>query len=99
MARTLVVANIRFTDKARYDLYAEAFPPVFASSGGQMLAADDAPQPLNGDGSGVDKIVVMRFDSDEAARSFLNTPEYLHRRRSRCGCRNRLLAREGLLNA
>jgi uncharacterized protein (DUF1330 family) len=77
MARTLVVANIRFTDKGRYDLYAEAFPPVFASSGGQMLAADDAPQPLNGDGSGVDKIVVMRFDSDEAARTFLNSPEYL----------------------
>ena len=77
MARALVVANIRFTDKTRYDRYAEAFPAVFANSGGQMLAADEQPQPLSGDGKGVDKIVVMRFDSEEAARSFLGSPEYV----------------------
>ncbi|MFL6721271.1 MAG: DUF1330 domain-containing protein [Sphingomonas sp.] len=77
MARALVVANLRFKDRARYDRYAAAFPAVFASSGGQMLAADDAPQPLNGDGDGVDKIVVMRFDSEAAARGFLSSSEYL----------------------
>ena len=77
MARALVVANIRFKDKARYDRYADAFPAVFASSGGQVLAADESPQPLSGDGADVDKIVVMRFDSEEAARGFLNSPEYV----------------------
>ncbi|HEY8592156.1 MAG TPA: DUF1330 domain-containing protein [Sphingomicrobium sp.] len=77
MARALVVANIRFKDRARYDAYAAAFPAVFANSGGKMLAADEAPQLESGDGSGVDKIVVMRFDSEEAARSFLNSPEYV----------------------
>ena len=77
MARALVVANIRFKDKARYDRYAAAFPEVFASSGGQVLAADESPQLLGGEGSGVDKIVVMRFDSDEAARAFLSSPDYV----------------------
>ena len=77
MARALVVANLRFKDKARYDRYAEAFPAVFASSGGQMLAADDDPRPLSGDSNGVDKIVVMRFDSEDAALSFLRSPEYV----------------------
>ena len=77
MPRALVVANIRFKDRVRYERYASAFPAVFANSGGQMLAADDAPQPLNGDGDGVEKIVVMRFDSEQAARAFLSSPDYL----------------------
>jgi uncharacterized protein (DUF1330 family) len=77
MARALVVANLRFKDKQRYDHYAEAFPQVFAASGGQMLAADEQPKLLGGKGDGVDKIVVMRFDSEDAARSFLRSPDYL----------------------
>ena len=77
MPRALVIGNIRFKDKARYDRYAQAFPAVFASSGGQLLAADEFPQLESGDGASVDKIVVMRFDSEEAARDFLGSPEYL----------------------
>ena len=77
MTRALIVANIRFKDKARYDRYAAAFPQVFASSGGQVLAADESPQLLGGDGSGVDKIVVLRFDSEKAARVFLSSPDYV----------------------
>ena len=77
MTRALVVGNIRFKDKQRYDAYAAAFPAVFAQSGGTMLAADENPQTLDGSGEGVDKIVVMRFESEEAARSFLNSPDYL----------------------
>ena len=76
MARALVVANIRFKDKERYDRYAAAFPAVFQNSGGQMLAADESPQLESGEGSGVDKIVVMRFDDEEAARGFLDSPDY-----------------------
>ena len=76
MARALVVANIRFKDVERYGRYAAAFPAVFAASGGQMLAADDKPQPFEGQTDGVDKIVVIRFESDDAARSFLQSPDY-----------------------
>ena len=77
MARTLVVANIRFKDRQRYDRYAAAFPNVFASSGGEMIAADERPELFSGDGSGVNKIVIMRFDSEKAARGFLSSPEYV----------------------
>ena len=77
MARALVVANIRFKDKARYDRYAAAFPDVFVRSAGEMIAADEAPQLLDGNGEAVDKIVVMRFESEDAARGFLQSPEYL----------------------
>ena len=61
----------------RYDRYAADFPAVFAGSGGQMLAADENPQLQSGDGAGVEKIVVMRFDNEDAATSFLNSPAYL----------------------
>jgi uncharacterized protein (DUF1330 family) len=77
MASALVVANVRFKDKERYLRYATAFPAVFARSGGQVLAADESPQPFDGEGAGVDKIVVLRFDSEAAARTFLNSPEYV----------------------
>jgi uncharacterized protein (DUF1330 family) len=77
MARAIVVANIRFKDKERYDRYAAAFPAVFQNSGGQMLAADEAPQIKSGEGAGIDKIVVMRFDDEEAARGFLDSPDYV----------------------
>ncbi|QIL01665.1 DUF1330 domain-containing protein [Sphingomonas sinipercae] len=77
MAGALVVANLRFTDKERYLRYAAAFPAVFATSGGQVLAADEEPKPFDGDGAGVDKIVILRFGSEDAARAFLNSPEYL----------------------
>ena len=77
MPRALVIATMRFKDKQRYDRYAAAFPDVFASSGGQMLAADEDPQPLDGGGEGVEKIVVMRFRDEQAARSFIGSPDYL----------------------
>ena len=77
MAGALVVANLRFKDKDRYLRYATAFPSVFAGSGGQVLAADEAPKPFDGDGAGVDKIVILRFENEDAARTFLNSPEYL----------------------
>jgi uncharacterized protein (DUF1330 family) len=76
MAGALVVATIKFTDRDRYDRYAAAFPSVFSDSGGVMLAADDEPKPMDGDGSGADKIVVIRFDTEAAARGFLDSPNY-----------------------
>jgi uncharacterized protein (DUF1330 family) len=76
MTAALVVATIKFTDKDRYDRYAAAFPSVFRNSGGVMLAADEAPKPMDGDGTTADKIVVIRFESETAARGFLESPDY-----------------------
>ena len=77
MSRALVVATIRFKDKDRYDLYAAAFPAVFQGSGGAVLAAAEEPLQMSGPNSDVEKIVVLRFDSEDAAHKFLSSPEYL----------------------
>lgn len=70
-----VIAQLSFKDVARYRRYQAAFADAFQGSGGRLLAADEAPALLEGDWFG-DKIVVMAFDSEEAARAFLNGPAY-----------------------
>jgi uncharacterized protein (DUF1330 family) len=77
MSRALVVATIRFKDKERYNRYAAAFPAVFQGSGGAVLAAAEEPLQMSGPRSDIEKIVVLRFDSEDAANKFLNSPEYL----------------------
>ena len=77
MSRALVVATIRFKDKDRYDRYATAFPAVFQRCGGAVLAAAEEPLQMSGAPSDIEKIVVLRFDSEDAAHKFLNSPDYL----------------------
>ncbi|OYY77338.1 MAG: hypothetical protein B7Y43_10675 [Sphingomonas sp. 28-62-20] len=74
MAAVLVIAKLTFTDVARYRQYQQAFPAAFAGSGGEILAADEAPETLSGDHA--DKVVVMRFPSAAAAHTFLNSDAY-----------------------
>jgi len=74
MSAVLIVAKLQFTDIERYRRYQAAFPAVFARSGGEVLAADEAPTNLSGESA--DKIVVMRFPSAEVAETFLKSPEY-----------------------
>lgn len=76
MSRALVVATIRFKDRDRYERYASAFPTVFQGSGGAVLAAAEDPLQMSGPSSDVEKIVVLRFDSEDAAHAFLSSPEY-----------------------
>lgn len=70
-----VVAQLRFTDEARYRRYQSRFAEVFAGSGGRLLAADESPTVLEGEWA-KDKLVIMQFDSAEAARAFLALPAY-----------------------
>ena len=73
--RALVVAVLKITDPASYARYLAAFPAVFARHDGSILAADAAPQRL--EGAAADKIVVMSFPDVIAAQSFLEDPDYL----------------------
>jgi len=70
-----VVAQLKFTDIARYRRYQSRFAAVFAGSGGRLLAADEAPRLLEGVWP-FDKIVIMAFDDAAAARAFLDSPAY-----------------------
>ena len=74
MSGWLVIATLRFRDIERYRAYQASFPAVFAKHQGRVLAADETPEPLEGDV--VDKVVVMQFPTEDAARAFVNCPEY-----------------------
>ena len=77
MSRALVVATIRFKDRERYERYAAAFPAVFQGSGGAVLAASEDLDQFSGPRSDAEKIVVLRFDSEDQAKNFLNSPDYV----------------------
>lgn len=70
-----VVAQLRFTDEPRYRLYQARFGEAFAGHAGRVLAADEAPQVLEGDWP-YSKLVMLAFDDEPAARGFLDSPLY-----------------------
>lgn len=74
MSGVLIIATLRFKDIERYRTYQSAFPAVFAKFDGRALAADEQPQTL--EGGTVDKVVVLHFPSEEAARAFTDSAEY-----------------------
>jgi uncharacterized protein (DUF1330 family) len=70
-----VIAQLEFTDEARYRTYQAAATKLFMDKGIRVLAADEAPVVLEGDLS-PDKVVMMAFKDEAAARAFLQGPEY-----------------------
>ena len=70
-----VIAQLKFTDRARYNAYLARFAEVFRDSGGRLLAADEAVTPMEG-AAAPDKIVIMSFDDEAQARAFLDGPAY-----------------------
>jgi uncharacterized protein (DUF1330 family) len=70
-----VVARIAIHDRERYDRYAAAFLPVLIQYGGRLLAADEAPQLLEGEDDGR-KLNIIGFPDEEAARRWTDSPEY-----------------------
>ena len=70
-----VIAQLKFTDEARYRTYQARFFDVFRHSGGRLLAADEKPVVLDGEWTR-DKVVVMSFADEQQARTFLDSPAY-----------------------
>jgi len=70
-----VIAQLEFTDVDRYRIYQEAATRLFMQEGVRVLAADEAPVVMEGDWSG-DKVVVMAFGDEAAARAFLESDAY-----------------------
>ncbi|MCZ7429230.1 DUF1330 domain-containing protein [Micromonospora sp. WMMA1949] len=69
------LAQITIHDRARYDRYAAAFPPVLARYGGKLLAADTAPRVVEGDWPH-QKAVLLSFDSREDFERWSTSAEY-----------------------
>jgi uncharacterized protein (DUF1330 family) len=70
-----VVARIRIHDRERYDRYAARFMPVLVQYGGRLLAADEAPAAIEGQSDG-EKLNLIGFADEAAARRWLESPEY-----------------------
>lgn len=70
------IAQLRFTDRPAYDRYQNAFMPVFLKFKGRLLAADEAPQVVEGRWDR-EKLVMMSFPDEAAYREWAESPEYL----------------------
>jgi uncharacterized protein (DUF1330 family) len=69
------VALVNIRDAAGYERYLEGFMPVFERYDGEVLAADDEPEVLEGEWPAA-RTVIIRFPSDEALRRWYHSPEY-----------------------
>lgn len=70
-----IVAQLSIRDRARYDRYAAAFLPTLQPFGGRLLAADEAPQVMEGDWAR-EKLVLIAFPDAAAARAWAASPAY-----------------------
>ena len=69
------IAQLRFTDRAAYDRYQARFMEVFLQHPGRLLAADEAPQIVEGS-SDREKVVLMSFPDEAAFRGWADSPAY-----------------------
>lgn len=70
-----LVGRIAIHERERYGRYAAAFMPVLKQYGGRLLVSEENPEPLEGDWDGR-KLVLLAFDSREAALAWAESPEY-----------------------
>jgi uncharacterized protein (DUF1330 family) len=71
----LILAQLRFKDRGRYDRYQARFADVFRKFRGRVVAADEHPRLLEGH-DGPDKVVILEFPDEAAASEFQNSAEY-----------------------
>jgi uncharacterized protein (DUF1330 family) len=70
-----LIASISITDPERYERYKSKAPGVIGKYGGQYLVRGGTVDTVEGD-LGLDRVVVLEFESLEQARRFYHSPEY-----------------------
>jgi uncharacterized protein (DUF1330 family) len=71
----LIVAQLKFRDRERYNRYQSRFADIFRKFRGRLVAADEHPTVLEGQDR-PDKIVILEFPDEVAALEFHNSAEY-----------------------
>ena len=69
------IAQLRFTDRNAYDRYQAAFMEVFQRYSGRLLAADEAPQVVEGQWDR-DKVVLMAFPDETSFQAWSESTDY-----------------------
>ena len=70
-----VVVQLTIHDRERYDRYVSRFLPILAEHGGRVLAADDAPEVLEGEWPH-DRVVLLAFPDRDAFTGWAGSREY-----------------------
>jgi uncharacterized protein (DUF1330 family) len=69
------IAQISLTDRQAYERYQARFMDVFRRFSGRLLAADEAPQVVEGKWDR-EKLILMSFPDEAAFRAWATSPEY-----------------------
>ena len=69
-----VIAQISITDREAYNRYQAKFLDVFRKFRGELLAADEKPEVVEGDWNR-EKVVLMRFPDKAAFEAWAFSPE------------------------
>ena len=75
MPKGYIIFTEDIHDQDQINTYAQQAIPTIFQAGGQILVADDAPEPIEGDWHGT-RTVVLEFESVEAARDWYRSAEY-----------------------
>lgn len=75
MAKGYVIVTEEIHDQAGYDGYVSKALPTILEAGGRVLVVHDDPEVIEGNWHGT-RVVMLEFDSVEAARDWYNSPGY-----------------------
>lgn len=71
-----VINEIVIVEPAQFQTYADQVPAILKQYGGEYVVRGGAPERVDGP-EPPHRLVVLRFESREAARRWRNSPEYL----------------------
>jgi len=69
------IAQLKIHDREAYGRYQARFMDVFTQFNGRLLAADEAPQVMEGEWER-DKVVMMSFPDEPSFRAWADSPAY-----------------------
>ena len=84
MSKGYIVANIRVTDQDRFQEFSGMAGPAIKKYGGRVLARGPGADRLEGDVSGI--VMLIEFESKEAADTFYHSEEYQAAKAVRVEC-------------
>ena len=74
--KAYMIARVKIKDTDTYDRYRAQTPGLVAQYGGRFIARGGRFEQLEGDSRGLDRVVIIEFDSYEQAQTFYRSDEY-----------------------
>lgn len=71
-----IIANFTVHDADVYRKYEKGFFPILKKHGGEFITYDDNTRTLEGAAPREGRVVLFKFDSEQAALDWYNDPEY-----------------------